>query len=124
MKIYNLACDNFKMYNPKTREAIVDEECDDNAKSLIGYWLDDFAHFNDENLQEAWENYSEKLNRGKSDIYFNWKALTKFVKQYNAPDWIAFHINVGGYDSYTVLFVVDKNVEVEEIIENKMDNAD
>jgi hypothetical protein len=113
------------MFNPKTEEVIVDEECDDNAKSLIGYWLeDDFAHFNDETLREAWENYAEKNNKGKIDNYFNWKTLTKFIKQYYAPNWIAYHINVGGYDSYTVLFVVDKDVEVEEIVENKMDNAD
>lgn len=124
MEIYSLACDNFKMYNPTTGEVIVDEECNDNAKSLIGYWLDDFKHFNNETLRKAWEAYEEKTNRGKTDNNFNWKVLTKFIKQYNAPDWIAYHINVGGYDSYTVLFVVDKNFEVEEIIENKMDNAD
>ncbi|MCG6189121.1 hypothetical protein [Maribellus maritimus] len=124
MKIYNLACDNFKMYNPTTGEVIVDEECNDNAKSLIAYWLDDFAHFNNETLMKAWEAYEEKTNKGKIDNYFNWKRLIKFIEQYDSPDWISYHINVGGYDSYTILFVVHKEVEVEETVENKMDNAD
>lgn len=119
MKIYNLACNNFKMYNPTTGEAIVDEECDDNAKSLIGYWLDDFAHFNNKRLQEAWENYAGKISKGKINNYFNWKTLTKFIKQYYAHEWIAYHINVCGYDSYTVLFVVDKAVIFEELDEDE-----
>ena len=68
------------MFNSQTGEVIVDEECDDNAKSLIGYWLDDFAHFNDETLRKAWETYEEQINKGKIDNYFNWKALTKFIK--------------------------------------------
>ena len=70
-----------------------------------------------------WPRSYEK-NRDKNDIFFDWDVLHKFLEEYDAPNWIAYQINSGGYASYTVIYVVDKDVEVEEIIENKMDNED
>jgi hypothetical protein len=39
MKITELEYSNYNMYNPATGEIIINEECNDNAKSLIAYWL-------------------------------------------------------------------------------------
>ena len=126
MKIYYEGCDYFKLFNPKTGEAIVDDDvCDYDANSLIGFWFVDEEHFNDKNLQQAWEAYTEK-KIVKNDDHFNWNALHKFIKKYDAPDWIAYHINVSGYNSYTVLFVVEKDVVFKELNEDEdeMDEND
>lgn len=121
MEIYNLNYAYYKMFNPTTGGYIIDEYCDDDAKDLIAYWLGDFEHFNDESLKQAWESYEERINKGKRDIYFNWKRLIKFLKAYQSDEWIAYKITSSGVAcgmvSYTTVYVVHKNVEVVEVMD-------
>jgi len=82
MEIHSLYLSNYKMVNPITAEVIVDEECDDNAKSLIAYWLGGFLdepHFNNETLKSSWDALVENFNKDNSGTPFCWDALDKFL---------------------------------------------
>ncbi len=54
MKIYKMNSSIYKVFNSLSGEYVVDEECDDNAKDLIAYWLGDYSHYNNETLKAAW----------------------------------------------------------------------
>lgn len=112
----------YQMYNPKTGEIIVGEECDDDAKSLKGYWLGGFLdepHFNDETLRTAWEDYFEKLGNDNSDSINTWDVLDGFLEEFDNPEWKAYEITSYGIAcgpvSSTVIYIVDENVIVEEL---------
>lgn len=128
MKIYNLDYSNFKMHNPTTGEVIIDEECNDGSKSLQAYWLGDYSHFNNETLKAAWIAFVDNNNVVENNDTTFWDALDKFLEEYESQEWIAYKINSSGIAcgmiNYTTVFIVDKDVEVEEIVENKMDIAD
>ena len=119
------------MYNPSTSEVIVDEECNDDAKSLIGYWLGGFLdepHINNETLKLAWEAFVGKSNIDIAHSLYSWDALGKFLEEYDNPEWIGYEITSSGIAcgpiSFTEVFIVDKDVIVEELDGEDIDTED
>jgi hypothetical protein len=127
MKIYRLDYSNYKMLNLTTGEVIVEEECNDDAKSLKGYWIGDFLNepiINDDKLKTAWETFVENFNKDNRGTPFCWDALDKFLEVYDNPSWIGYEITSSGMAcgpiGYTVVYIVDKDVIVEELGDEEM----
>ena len=130
MEISYMCYSQFKIYNPLTDEIIVDEECDDNAKSLIAYWLDDSIFepiINNETLKAAWEAFAERHeeDNGESPC---WEDLIKFLEEYSSAEWTGYEITSYGMAcgpvTSTVVFIVDRDVIVEELDGEEMDTED
>lgn len=126
MEIYRLDSSNYKIFNQSSSETIVDEECDDNAKSLIAYWLDDSIEspiIKNETLKTGWEAFVIKFKQDDGNFLY-WEDLITFLEEYNSPEWIGYEITSYGIAcgpvSYTVVYVVDKDVIVEELDEDEM----
>ncbi len=116
MEIYSLDYSLYKMFNQGTGEVIVDEECDDNAKSLIAYWLDDSIDnpiINNETLKTAWEAFAEWYEEDNEESPY-WEHLIKFLEGYDSSEWIGYEISSYGLVCSAVFFIVDKEVIVEE----------
>jgi len=118
MEIIYLEFLDYKMYNAKTGEVIMDESCDDTSESLKGLWVDtvfDVPIIKDEKLLEKWNQFLEIFDNGDYDF----EDFTIFLDEYDDDDLIVYEICNGiayGSDSSTAWFVVDKDVVVEEII--------
>jgi hypothetical protein len=128
MEIYSFDYSNYKMSNLHTGEVIVEEECNDDAKSLKGYWIGGFLNepiINDKALKTAWEAFVENFNKDNLGTPFCWDALDKFLEGFNNPSWIGYEITSSGIAcgpiDYTVVYIVDKDVIVEELGEEEMD---
>lgn len=128
MKINYSDHSNYKMFNPITGDVIVEWECDDDATSLIAYWVDECFNepvIKDEVLKESWETYVEKFENENEDTPF-FEELETFIKDYETSVWIAHKITTCGMAcgpvSNTVLFVVDKDIIVEEFNEDEIEN--
>ena len=127
MKIYSCNYSDYRMLNPTTGEVIVDEECNDDAKSLKGYWIGDFLNepiINDDKLKTAWEAFVDNFNKDNLGTPFCWDDLDKFLEVFDNPSWIGYEItSIGmacGPIGYTVVYIVDKDVIVEELGEEEM----
>lgn len=130
MIIYNLDYSEYKIFNPVTNEVIVDEECNDDAISLIASWLDGYMSepvINDAKLQEAWEAFVERHEEDNGESPY-WEHLYKFLEEYENPEWIGYEITSYGIAcgpiSSTMLYVVDKDVVVEELDSDELDDED
>jgi hypothetical protein len=128
MEIYSIDYSDYKMFNPITGEVIVEEECNDDAKSLKGYWMGGFLNepiINDKALKTAWEAFVENFNKDNHGTPFCWNALDKFLRVFDNPSWKAYEITSSGIAcgpiGYTVVYVVDEDVIVEELGEEEMD---
>jgi hypothetical protein len=128
MKIYSLDYSDFKMLNPTTGEVIVDEDCNDDAESLKGYWTGDFLNepnINDEVLKTAWEAFVENFNKDNYCTPVCWDVLDKFLEVFDNPSWIVYEITSNGMAcgpiGLTVVYIVDKEVIVVELGEEEMD---
>jgi hypothetical protein len=122
MKIYSYDYSNYKMINPTTGEVIVEVECNDNALSLKGYWLGDFLNepiIIDDKLKTAWEAFVDNFNKDNLGTPFCWDDLDKFLEVFDNPLWIGYEITSSGIAcgpiGYTVVYIVDKDVIVEEL---------
>jgi hypothetical protein len=122
MKICSFNYSNFKMFNPITGEVIVEEECRNDAKSLKGYWLCDLLDepvINEDKLRTAWEDFMENYIKDNQGIPFSWDAVEKFLENLDNPLWIAYEVTSTGIAcgpvSFTDVFIVDKDVIVEEL---------
>jgi hypothetical protein len=116
MKIQNLQFSDYRMFNPTKDEVIVDEECNDKAKSLIAYWLDDSMAtpiIKDETLKKSWEANVERHKEDNDDSPY-WEHLIKFLEGYDSSEWIGYEISSYGLVCSAVFFIVDKEVIVEE----------
>lgn len=118
------------MFNQTSGEVIVDDECDDHAKSLIAYWLDDSIDnpiINNETLKTALETFVEKSNQCNGNFFY-WEDLIKFLEDYDQPEWIGYEITSSGIAcgpvSYTVVYIVTKDVVVEELDGKEMDTGE
>jgi hypothetical protein len=127
MEIYSFNYSNFKMLNSTTGEIIVEEECHDDAKSLKGYWIGDFLNepiINDESLKTAWEAFVENFNKDNRGS-IRWDDLDKFLEVFDNPSLIGYEITSSGLAcgpiGYTVVYIVDKDVIVEELGEEEID---
>ena len=128
MKIDFLELSNYKMYNSVTGDVIVDESCEEGAASLIAYWVDECFNepmIKDEVLKATWESFVEKFEMEQEDSPFM-EELDQFILDHDSASWIAYEITTCGLAfgpaSNTVLFIVDKNVIVEELEEEEDDS--
>ena len=98
MQFIELELTSFNFYCPFTGEYILldDEPCNEDAKSLIAYWVDeviDEPMIKSETLRQEWETFYKK----KGGRYtYTWNALEKFLKQYPEPFWVCFKITICG----------------------------
>jgi hypothetical protein len=128
MKIFCLNYSDYRIYNTTTGEVIVDEDCNDDAVSLKGYWIGDFLNepiINDDKLRTAWKTFIENFNKDNPGTQVCWDDLDEFLEVIDNPSWIIYEITgIGmacGPIGYTVVYIVDKEVIVEELGEAEMD---
>jgi len=121
MKFINLDYSEYRMYNPVKNEVIIEEDCDDDAESLIAYWFSevfDEPLIKDDLLRSSWEEFSAKYEAENDDTP-GYEELEKFLSEYDAAEWIVYIICSSGIAcgpiSNTGWFVVDKDTLVEEI---------
>jgi hypothetical protein len=122
MEIIEFTSAFYKMYNPVAGDTIVDEECDDDAESLIGYWIDEVFEepiMNNQVFLTAWEEYSVKYRDEHDDESPDYDALGVFLREYENPAWKVIEITSYGMAcgpvSHTVWMVVDKDTVVEDV---------
>jgi len=77
-------------------------------------------HFYNITLKAAWTAFVEKYNIVENNDTPFWDALTKFLEGFQSTEWIAYKIFSSGIAcgmiNYTTVFVVDKDVEVAEVL--------
>jgi hypothetical protein len=122
MKIIDLDYTEYKMHNPVTGEIIVDMECNEVARSMKAYWVDmafNEPHFNDAELQAAWESFTSDYEKNNYGVRPDYEALEVFLQDHDNPQWIVFRIESSGMSNGTVSstawYVVEKEVIVEEV---------
>jgi len=130
MDLNYLFYSNYKMFNSKTKEIIIEWECDDNAESLIAYWIGELFDepvIKDETLRVAWEEYVATFER-ENDCSPGFEELESFIEGYDTSSWVAYEITSDGMAcgpvSFTALYVVDKDVVVEEMVEEEDENPE
>jgi len=81
------------------------------------FWVDEVIgdcmspeSFKDSAFGDAWEKWSESFGENGWDV----DDFRNLLKNYHAPNWCAFEINVGGpnyrsFSSYSVWYVIDLN---------------
>jgi len=72
MQIVKLELSHFNFYCPATGEMILkaDEMCNDKAKSLQGYWVDEIIeepYFNNKEFEAAWREYDTTFRDENDD---------------------------------------------------------
>ncbi|MBN1131835.1 MAG: hypothetical protein JXR52_07160 [Bacteroidales bacterium] len=120
MEIKRIYSNNFRLYNPVTKEIIIDDGCNDDAKSLVGYWHTAFFEepvLNGDALKSAWEEWVSRIEE-EEESKVGFDDLDKFLEAYDHPGWKAYVIESSGiacgpvYD--TLWMVVDKDVIFED----------
>ena len=122
MQIIELKLDHFNLFCPVTGERILsDEECNDGAKSLMGYWLDEFLFepfIKDQNLEKAWEQELERLKKLDYLECDLWEEFELFLSNFQYHNWVVFkitHLGMAcGPVSSTVWKVLDLNTMPDE----------
>jgi hypothetical protein len=109
------------MFNTITNEIIIEGECDDDAESLIAYWLGDLFEeplIKDETFKAEWEAYVTEYEK-ENNCQPGFAELESFIERYDSTSWIAYEITSYGMAcgpvTSTVLLVVNKDVIVEEV---------
>lgn len=116
MKIVELELPHFNFYCPATGECILreDEPCNDDARSLQAYWIDevfDEPMIKNTQLAADWSTFSKK-NRNNFQSSFD--MLEDFFRQYDEMNWVVFKLifsgmGCSGPTSMTVWKVIDMN---------------
>ena len=98
MKIEHYDTSDYRILNPVTGEFILDEQCNDNADSLIGYWLDEVfrePNLKNEDLKRSWEAFEEKYET-ESEYIMELEDLVRFLDEYDNPNWKVLEITSHG----------------------------
>lgn len=120
MQIVSLELNHLNFYCPATGEVILDSEhCNDNAKSLMGYWVNEDFYlpmFNNKALEIEFKNYL-KQQELSDDFTLESETLEQFIKQYDEKNWVCFKITTGGIGCggpmySTVYMVIDMDTTV------------
>jgi hypothetical protein len=110
MQIVKLDLNHYNFFCPATGEQILsDVECNDDAKSLQGYWVDEFFEepiIKNKTLATDWNSFQKK-NDANYDSPF--EMLRDFFTKYEKPGWVVFELCHEG-DHITVWKVLDLNV--------------
>lgn len=118
MQIIDLELPHFNFYCPATGDCILmeDEPCNDDAKSLQAYWIDevmDEPMIKNEKLAADWKLY---YNKHRKKHQYSFQVLESFLKKYDQLNWVVFKLTFcgmgcGGPTSMTVWKVLDLNVQ-------------
>lgn len=121
MQIVELSLDHYNFFCPATGIQIIGEDypCNDDAPSLMGYWIDqalDLPYFNSKELEEAWTEFCNDHAKKNHGLYPDLDDLENFLTGYPAGSWVVFSITTCGIAcgpvSMTVWFVIDMNTEL------------
>jgi len=116
MQLLDLELDHFNFYCPATGEQILsDDDCNDNAKSFVGYWLDEFMTeptIKNKQLAADWEKFYDELEE-KHNREPKYNEVEQFLIDYPQQNWVIYKItNCGmacGPVCNTVFIVLDMN---------------
>jgi hypothetical protein len=99
MQIIELELTHFNFFCPATGERILSsEECNDDAKSLMGYWLDEFLfepYIKDKDLLKAWQKEVKRLDKLDASQSI-WDEFESFLRNYNVHNWVVFKLTASG----------------------------
>jgi hypothetical protein len=113
MQIVSLKLNHYNFFCPVTGERILDEAyCNENAKSLRGFWLDEFLAdptINSTKLESAWNKFVQKEG---DEAFMNTDLLEKFLQAYPQPNWVVFKITNVSYGPQTVWKVIDMSTVI------------
>lgn len=115
MQIIKLELSHFNFFCPVTGHQICGEDTgmDENAPSLMGYWVDEVLYepgINNPTLKADWLLYEAGLDMDAPgfDIFDDFES---FLKNYQASNWIVFKITTSGIacgpSSTTAWYVID-----------------
>ena len=113
MQIVKLELKHYNFFCPATGEQILSEEyCNDDAKSLQGYWLDEFIDepvIKNKTLAKDWKTFQKK---NQDPVENSSDLLRSFFTNYQKSDWVVFELtNKGDNMGLTVWKVLDLNTE-------------
>ena len=123
MQIVRLILDHINFFCPATGERITGGglSANDEARSLVGYWIDclfDEPHFNAVELKEAWTEVCKQFYNKDHYDYPGDVDLEQFLLEFDRPNWVVFKITTFGIpenpSSITTWFVINMNTEIEE----------
>jgi len=124
MQLITLSLEHWNFYCPVTGEIITADGEDLNiTPSLKGVWVNEILDeptIPDSELCTAWDNLIENLNDDESaetqdeDEDLDGSTVDTFLRNYSAPNWIAFRIRAGTASfNETVWFIIDMDTTVE-----------
>jgi hypothetical protein len=123
MQIIELRLSHFDLYSPVNGEPIANEDIGFNvdAKSLVGYWMDEVMNepfIKNNEFASKWEERIAEKEEELEDYLDYYEALETFLKEYSCPTWIVFKITTGteagGPGDETVWFVIDMQARTEQ----------
>ena len=122
MEINRYAFESYKMYDSKTNDIIastLDQDINEDADSLIAYWANlEEPIIKDEDLLEDWGKIVSKYMKENYEESPDYDDLINYLQNYNNPNWIVIENSTGlafAPGSDTIIFVVDKDVVINEI---------
>jgi hypothetical protein len=123
MQIVELELNHFNFYCPATGEYILveDEPCNEDAASLMGYWVDEVIEepfLKNQLLKKELEAFINDQEEQDEDFSFGFKELEQFLTEFKEPSWVVFKlttcgIGCGGPMCNTVYLVIDMNTMTE-----------
>lgn len=115
MQIIELSLDHYNFYCPVTGVWIANEEdVNDDAPSLLGYWLDEFwdePFIKDDRLLQEWTKYMDNFEAlQNSEEFVNvFRLLEDFFSNLNLENVVVFKKADNVPFSLTPYFVIDMN---------------
>lgn len=110
MQIIKLELTHYQFFNPATGEQILyEEDCNEDAKSLMGYWIDEFLDepfIKNKTLEKAWKKFQKNAHQ---DFESPFEKLRTFFSNYPEKGWAVFELTSEG-DPITVWHVLDLRV--------------
>ena len=124
MQLITLSLEHWNFYCPVTGEKITADGEDLNiTPSLKGVWVNEILDepiLSDSELSTAWDNLIENLNDDESaetqdeDEDLDDSTVDTFLRNYSAPNWIAFRIRAGTASfNETTWFIIDMDTHSE-----------
>ena len=117
MQVNTLTLDHWNFHCPVTGEKITSDGEDLHfTPSLKGVWIQEVIEepeLKDTKLEAAWDEFYGKLTEDEDEDAlddFDDKTVDQFLKNYHAPNWLAFKITAGTASfNDTVWFIIDMN---------------
>ena len=117
MQIVELELNHPNFYCPVTGEFILkaDEQCNEDATSLMGYWVDeviDSPFLKDELLKKDFAAFMSYHEEQDEDFSLGFEELEQFLTEFEVPNWVVYKITTsgmgcGGPMCSTVYMIID-----------------